>query len=284
MKNKKNIINFLLCFVILALSAPGISKVKTIESTWAATPVNIDGSNTEWAGDSFTLYKKTKVDYAFRNDSDNLYVLFIFKEPSREIVSTISYTGMTLWLNTEGKKKKYYGIKFSTKKVSADNYISILEKMAGPVPEEKKKAIRSKPIYRIFHNEVIDKKGKPAPITTGSSAPLFNYGGKKIIMYEFRIPLKRDEEQPVGIGTEPGKTIKIGFEWGGLTEELKKLRLAGQLDGGTKGRAEGGTGSLAGERRQAGAGMKSGLGSMKNIRRNAKKYTFWADVKLAEKQ
>lgn len=284
MKHKKNIYSFLLCFAILALCAPGVSKVKTIESTWAATPVNIDGEYTDWEGDSFTLYKKAKVDYAFRNDPDNLYVLFIFKEPSREIMSTIQYTGMTLWLNTEGKKKKYYGIKFSTKMVSADNYISIIEKIAGPLPEEKKKAIKSKPAYRVFHNEVIDKKGKPASIATGPSAPLFNYGGREIITYEFRIPLKRDEEQPVGIGTEPGKTIKIGFEWGGLTKELRKARLAGQAEGGTKGVTQRGVSSLKGER---GAGTSTGtrgLGGMRSLRRNAKKYSFWADVKLAEKQ
>ena len=281
MKHKKNIYSFLLCFAILALCAPGISKVKTIESTWAATPVNIDGLNTDWEGDSLTLNKKTKVDYAFRNDSDNLYVLFMFKEP-RKFMSTINYTGMTLWLNTEGKKKKYYGIKFSTKMVSADNYISIIEKIAGPLPEEKKKEIKSKPTYRVFHNEVIDKKGKPASIATGPSAPLFNSGGREIRTYEFRIPLKRDEGQPVGIGTEPGKIIKIGFEWGGLTKELRKARLAGQIEGGTTGRSQSGVGSLKGERR-AGAGGSS-LDSLKSVRRGAKKYSFWADVKLAEKQ
>jgi hypothetical protein len=267
--------------VILALCVPGISKVKTIESTWAATPVKIDGSNTEWEGDSFTFYKKTKVDYAFRNDSDNLYVLFIFKEP-RKFMSTINYTGMTLWLNAEGKKKKYYGIKFSTKTVSADNYISIIEEISGPLSEEKKKEIKAKPTYRVFHNEVIDKKGKPASITSGPSAPLFSYGGKKILTYEFRIPLKRDEEQPVGIGAEPGKTIKIGFAWGGLTKELRKMRLAGQIEGGTSGRSQRGTSSLAGERREGAGG--SALDSLKSIRRGAKKYSFWADVKLAEKQ
>ena len=284
MKNRKNIYSFLLCFAILALCAPGISKVKIVESTWAATPVNIDGVNTDWEGDSLTLYKKTKVDYAFRNDSDNLYVLFMFKEPQK-FMSTIRYTGMTLWLNTEGKKKKYYGIKFSTKMVSADNYISIIEEIAGPLSEEKKKTIKSKPTYLVFHNEVIDKKGKPAAISTGPSAPLFNSGGREILTYEFRIPLKRDEGQPVGIGTEPGKTIKIGFEWGGLTKELKENKLAGQIESGTTGRSQGGTGNFGKSERGAGTAMGNrGLDSLTRLRRGAKKYSFWADVKLAEKQ
>lgn len=276
MKYQKVINSFFLCFAILALCAPGISKDKTIESTWAATPVNIDGSNNDWEGDTLTFFKKAQVDYGFRNDSENLYVLFIFKEP-RKFMSTINDTGMTIWLNTEGKKKKNYGIKFSTKTVSADNYIALLEKMMGPMPEEKKKEIKSKPTYRIFHNEVIDKKGKPASITSGPTAPLFNYGGRKILMYEFRIPLKRDEGQPVGIGTEPGKTVKIGFEWGGLTDELKKQRLAQQTDRGTTGRSGGATRGATDARRVGG-----GTGSMSAIRKGAKKYSFWADVKLAQ--
>lgn len=277
MKYQKVINSFFLCFAILALCAPGISKDETIESTWAATPVNIDGSNNDWEGDTLTFFKKTKVDYAFRNDSENLYVLFIFKEP-RTFMSTINYTGMTVWLNTEGKKKKNYGIKFSTKTVSADNYISILEEIAGPLPEAKKKEIKSKPTYRVFHNEVIDKKGKPAPITAGPTAPLFNSGGRKILTYEFRIPLKRDEGHPVGIGTEPGKTVKIGFEWGGLTDELKKQRLAQQTERGTTGKAQSGTGNFGKDEQRVGGST----GSMSSIRRGAKKYSFWADVKLAQ--
>jgi len=276
MKCQKVINNLFLCFAILALCVPGISKDKTVESTWAATPVKIDGSNNDWEGGTLTLEKKVKVDYAFRNDSENLYVLFIFKEP-REFMSTINYTGMTIWLNTEGKKKKNYGIKFQIKTVTADNYIALLEKMMGPMPEEKKKQVRSKPTYRVYHNEVIDKEGEVSLIATGTNAPVFSSGGRGMITYEFRIPLKRGEGQPVGIGTEPGKTVKIGFEWGGLTEELKKMKLAQQTERGTTGTSGGATRGAADLRRVGGS-----TGSMSSIRKGAKKYSFWADVKLAQ--
>jgi len=282
MKHKKMINSLLLCSVILALCAPGISKDKdvVVESTWAATPVNIDGSINEWQGDALTLFKKTKVDYAFRNDSENLYVLFIFKNP-RKFMSTINETGMTIWLNTEGENQKKYGIRFQIKTVTADNYISILERMGMSVPEEKKKEIRKKPTYPVFHNEVIDKQGDASLIEPTTSGPVWNFGGKKELTYEFRIPLRRGEGQPVGIGTEPGKSIKVGFEWGGLTDEMKKQRLARQIEGGTAGRAGSGT-DLTGERRVSGSGTgSSGLGSFSRIR--AKKYSFWTDVKLAQK-
>jgi hypothetical protein len=73
----------------------------------------------------------------------------------------------------------------------------------------------------------------------------------------------------------------VGFEWGGLTDEMKKQRLARQIEGGTAGRAGSGT-DLTGERRVSGSGTgSSGLGSFSRIR--AKKYSFWTDVKLAQK-
>jgi hypothetical protein len=280
MKRKKTINSLLLCSAILALCAPGISKDLAIQSVWAATPVNIDGSINDWQGDALTLFKKTKVDLGFRNDSENLYVLFIFKDP-RKFMSTINDTGMTIWLNAEGQNQKKYGIKFQIKTVTADNYISLIEKMGMSVPEEKKAEIRKKPTYNVFHNEVIDKEGKASAIEPTTSGPVWNFGGKKEIIYEFRIPLRRGEGQPVGIGTEPGKSIKVGFEWGGLTKEARERALARQIEGSTTGRAEGGT-TLTGERRVSGSGTgSSGLGSFSRIR--AKKYSFWTDVKLAQK-
>ena len=279
MKYKKIIGIFFLYFAILALCTPGLSKDKIVESTWAASPVKIDGSNDDWKGDTLTLEKKVKVDYAFRNDSENLYVLFIFKEPEK-FMSTIKQTGMSIWLNAEGKKKKDYGIKFQIQTVTADNYISLLEKMMGPMPEEKKKEIKSKPTHQIFHNEVIGKKGEASLIATGPAAPSFNLGrGREVVAYEFRIPLKRGEGHPVGIGTEPGKNLKIGFEWGGLTKELRKQKLEQQTARSARGSAGGST-SLKGER---GASGSSGF-SMSRIRSGVKKYSFWADVILAKKQ
>ena len=280
MKHKKMINSLLLCSAILALCAPGISKDKDVivESTWAAAPVNIDGSIDEWQGDALTLFKKTKVDYAFRNDSENLYVLFIFKDP-RNFMSTINETGMTIWLNTEGENKKNYGIRFQIKTVTADNYIAILERMGVPVPEEKKTEIRKKPTYRVFHNEVIDKEGLASLIDASTKGPVWNFGGKKELIYEFRIPLRRGEGQPVGIGTEPGKSIKVGFEWGGLTDEMKQQRLASQIERGTAARGDTGTGDFG--RGERGASGGSSLDSLSRIR--AKKYSFWTDVKLAQK-
>ncbi|MFQ6069464.1 MAG: hypothetical protein ACE5LC_02945 [Candidatus Aminicenantales bacterium] len=50
-------------------------------------------------------------------------------------MSTILQTGITLWFNTEGKKKKEYGINFLKKKVTPEVYIAYLEKTRGLLSE-----------------------------------------------------------------------------------------------------------------------------------------------------
>jgi len=283
MKNKQIRNSLFLCFLILTFCSPGFSAEKYVQSQWASIPMTIDGADSDWEGGVLTLNKKTQVDFAFRNDADNLYVLFVFNDP-RQFMSTIREAGITLWFNPDGGKKKKYGVRFAIKTVSADNYIAILEKMMSEsLSEEKKQEIRSKESYQIFHNEVIDKKGEAPEIVSGPAAPTFSTaGGREVLTYEFRVPLKKDEEHPVGIGTEPGNTLTIGFEWGGSTKEMRQQKITSQTARGSSGRGTGASGSLTGETRTQGTSLTGGLGSMKNLRTPT--FIFWADVKLAISQ
>ncbi len=283
MKHNKIMYSFFLGFMVLALCSPGMSKDKVVQSQWTTSPPNIDGSNSDWEGGTLTLYKKAQVDYAFRNDDDNLYVIFIFNDP-RAFMSTIRRSGITLWLNTDGKKKKNYGIKFAIKTVSADNYIQIVEQMMGEsMPEDKKQQIKAKESYQIFHNEVIDKQGEAPAIASGPTAPAFNTsGGRETVVYEFKIPLKKDETHPVGIGTQPGGSLTIGFEWGGTTKEMRQDSIKNQTAGGSRASGRGSSGSLTGETGVSGTSLKRGLNQMSRLR--AVTYIFWSDIQLADKQ
>ncbi|MEE9503175.1 MAG: hypothetical protein V3V48_13955, partial [Candidatus Aminicenantaceae bacterium] len=69
--------------------------------------------------------------------------------------------------------------------------------------------------------------------------------------------------------------LKIGFEWGGMTEALMK-RLSKQ-SGGTGVSSEGRAMNVPGRGRATGApGSASG--------RMPKKYSFWVDINLAQDQ
>jgi hypothetical protein len=209
MKKSTSVKIFLSFIIILILSLTGL-----INSNWLNTKLNIDGLSGDWENAAISFEKKLGIDYAFKNDAENLFVLFVFKDP--KYLSTVSASGITIWFNTEGKKKKNYGITFTNQKVSADAYISYLERKSGPIPEEEKKKMRANRFYSFHLANVINKKSKSSSQSSESGgkklAVFRSKSQNKMIVYEFAIPLERLTENAPGIGTEPGKTIKIGFE------------------------------------------------------------------------
>ena len=285
MKDKIFARTLLLSLMVLAVCFAGFSKEKAVESMWVGSSLSIDGSDNDWIGDTLNCEEKCKVDYAFRNDADNLYVLFVLKDPKYQ--STIKDTGMTLWINTEGKKKKKYGIHFYTKRVPAEGLISVLEKQKGPLPEAEKNKIRGRPFYFFYQGEVKDKKGKiltPTALGGELAVPLFRAQAKqKMMIYEFVMSLRILEKLSAKHKMEPGKTVKVGFEWGGLTEQMKAQRRARrQRSGGGGGARSGGGGGVANLGGPAGqvTGGRSGASRMSKV---PKKYSFWVDVGLAQK-
>jgi len=280
MRNKIFTRTLLLSLVVLAVCLGGFSKEETIASMWRGSPLSIDGADDDWAGDTLSFEKKFEVDYAFQNDADNLYVLFVFKDPL--YLSTIKDTGMTFWINTEGKKKKKYGITFKMRKVSAEGIISLLEKQKGPLPEAEKNKIRSKPNYIFYQGDVRDKKGNiltPTALGGELAMPIFKSQPKqKMMVYEFVMPLRILEKLSAKHKMEPGKTVKIGFEWGGLTERMKAQRMARLRQGAARESERRAKDVREGEVQRTGSSSGS-FGS----RKVPKKYSFWVDVELAQK-
>jgi hypothetical protein len=286
MRDKPNLKYFLLGLMILTLWTLSFSKEKIVESKWTSSPMKIDGLNNEWDNNALNSEGKTDVDYAFMNDEENLYILFIFKNP--KFLSSIRMTGMTIWFNSEVNKKKDYGIRFIGKLISADEYISMLEKKMGTVPDATKNQIRANQRYQFYDCERINKISKSLfkfSEAQDPKIPLFrNSSQQKTIVYEFLIPLKRLAEISTEIGADPGKTVQVCFEWGGATKEMKEA-LAGQIsDRATRATAERPVGLT--EERDTGEGVgdvehdRSQLAAMR--KRIPQQYSFWVEVKLAQ--
>lgn len=277
MKKKSFFKIFLLFSFILAFSLQSFSKSEIITSNWVTSLLTIDGSNEDWESEALNFEKKVDVDFAFRNDAESLYILFIFKDP--KYLSSINATGMTIWFNLEGKKKKKYGLSFVKKQVSADAFISILEKQKGTLSEEEKNNIRANPQYFLHNIKVVGKEGKSlsqqADSEEANAAIFREMKQEQTVMYEFAVPLKRMTGQAQGIGTEPGKIVKVGFEWGGLTDEMKKARAEGHSIPGTDPMRKG---------ESADSWSKRATGFEKDSRtgRTLMQYSFWVDVQLAK--
>jgi len=276
MKKSKPALGFTQIIILLLLVSLSLAAENIVQSAWTKSPVLIDGQIEDWAGDAVSSEKSAGVDFAFRNDGRDLYVLLIFKDP--KFLSSIDMTGITLYVSTAGKKDKDWGVKFIRKTVTGQQLIEYMEKMGQPLAEEKRLELQDKPQLILFTGTAVNKKGEevfPSGPVQGIDLPGFRTGRQENwVLYELRVPLASRDAHPSGIGAEPGNEIKIGFEWGGMTKEMKEAmrgRARGTTTGADANKDEVTTGTYLGTPPSTGPA-------------GPKKYSFWVDVKLAQAQ
>jgi hypothetical protein len=275
--------------IVLALVGPGLATDKVVvESKWTATPVLVDGNSADWAQDALIMNKDYSLSYAFKNDADFLYLLFVFniKQGQREnkYMSSIDFTGLTLWANPEGKEKKTHGLHFYRKQLTGDQLIQEMEKQGQTLTEEKKQQIKSKPSYSNFACDVVNKKGEAVP-NSGTSAGTFRTSKiQNNIIFEYQIPIALLQDPASAVKWDAAQPLKLGFEWGGMTEEMRK-NLAARIGG--QGAMAGAAGtSIEGQisgGHEGGGDFRAPESSLADSRRGIpKKYDFWIDLKVAQ--
>jgi len=274
---------------LIVLSVPAAAADKVVESMWASGPMTIDGVAQEWDESTPIVDPGSKVEYALRNDGRNLYIIMVFRTPPPNVrakifpKSTLDYTGMRVFFTTGAKKSKDTGLLFQKKQYTADALIASLEKQGRTLTEAQKAEIRQKPTHIVFTEELIKPKKVSDTADTADEAepPVFRAIEKgPLAVCEFRIPLSR-------VGAEPGQTVKLGFEWGGMTAQILRDMMAGRADqsvsagdGGVRsdsgfGDSESGTTGSGGF-----GGTGGGVGEMGRNPRYAK-HAFWVEAKLA---
>lgn len=277
--SKRNLGIILMAAALAALGITGYAKDTVVASEWAAAPMRIDGLDQDWQDATFLTDSGSKARYAVKNDGRNLYLLFVFKDMLSS--TTLEYTGMRVFFATGEKKNKDLGVLFTKKPLPTEVVIAEMEKRGQPLTEQQKTELRKQKEHMVFVEEPINEKKLevPADPAVKSDAPAYRSAVKQRVLYcEFRIPLSRVNE-PRGIGTEPGQTIKLGFEWGGMTKDIMKSMMADRAASGAVARQSQGS-SDSGFESDGEAGFG---GADFNYSRNPryKKHSFWIDLKLA---
>ncbi len=100
-----------LCITVLA--AANNLSAQIIHCIWEPTPINVDGKPDEWP-QPFNYYDgNTKLQFAFANDTANLYIcLKITDDPTQ---MRLFNGGLGIWIDPKGKKKEAVGISFPIK-------------------------------------------------------------------------------------------------------------------------------------------------------------------------
>lgn len=282
---KRHFIGILFIFVmIITLCTMAMAK-DPYKSVWNTAQMSVDGTDFDWQ-DAFPAFeKKVAVEYAFKNDANFLYVLFRFKDP-KKFMSTVSWTGMTVYLDANGKKKKDYFINFRKKQITADEFIANLEAQQGQLSQEDKDKIRANEFYVDHDVQVSNKKAKSQSLegVEGIVPAIFraNQSQDETYLWEIAIPLARPADMAPGIGAAPGQQIKVGFHWGGATDEWKKAQAARMGDQSAQARATT-AGGLTSERNGS-SRLDSNIGLARMRKQMPKKYDIWVDVLLANQQ
>jgi hypothetical protein len=263
---------------------PGVSFSQnvTAKSHWTAAPLKVDGQDEEWRTDHLSIGEKVNVVYAFRNDGRDLYVLLVLKD--RRYLRAIDNTGITIYCNPQGKKRKKDGLRFIKRMVPADRFIAMLENQGTALTEKEKGELQAKPQHQIFEAYLVNKKGKPTVPPDAARAavepPAFGATTSgDIVTYEFRLPLVFPGGYPEGMGAQPGKTIQVCVEWGGSSKKTLNAKASWPTpDSIVSGSVTTGADETRAQE------FLSTFDSMANPSIETKKYSFWIAVELARQQ
>jgi len=222
---------FLLALIILILSMS--CKSSEVETHWSTSPVKVDGAMTEWANVPTVYFEDSGVQMGLCNDSQNLYVLFRFSNPSW--AEAIRMSGVTLWLDNSGRKKKDFGIRYAggppvseIQKGRMNNNRGGFWDSLTPEQQQRFTDMQTAQAHQII---VINKKSdqERAISADGSAGPSVSFGSSQgAYTYEFSIPLGKSDVSHFGIGAQPGQAICLGLEWGGKNEsDRRRMREEG---------------------------------------------------------
>jgi hypothetical protein len=214
--------------LMLLFSGFALSEDPVALSQWTSSPLQLDGLAEEWKTDSLLHEKKLDLDYGFRNDGRNLYILLAFKNP--KFLSSIDTMGIKISGSPVGTKPNDSGFRFIKKTLTADQFIAMLEYQGVRLTGDKKEELRRQSRHPVYAAFAVDKKGKilsPSGSVTDVNPPAFQTQRQgNLSTYEFRIPLASRKASPAGIEAEPGATISVSFEWGGSAQKTLSTRTS----------------------------------------------------------
>lgn len=95
----------LLGFFLLVM---GCRSPLELSSSWASSPLNIDGSRSDWT--TLTIVESPPVSVAARNDEENLYLCLATSDP--DVQTQVLFAGFTVWFPATHDGARPFGIQF----------------------------------------------------------------------------------------------------------------------------------------------------------------------------
>lgn len=258
----------LLAALVLGLAGCRTGTTFSTDSVAPSQPVIIDGSTDDWHGNLFVEGERLEI--GFFNDRENLYVCLPTKD--NLLRAEILTEGLTVWFDPRGGTEEVFGIRFPLGLPPGKQKLALKETPEGPT-------LKDLPKVPMTELEILREKEPPRrmPVAEARGIEVKVLPTSERIVYELKIPLAVTKPHPFAVGTEPGKTIGVGFESPKLEPSQMPRRRFGERrrTGGEPG--EGGEGPGEGGA-EAGEGGGHGYGG--GFRR-PEAMKIWASVSLA---
>jgi hypothetical protein len=199
----------------LMLSAHTDVSAQDAMSVWDTTGITIDGHIKEWPSFFRFYISGAKIQFDFYNDSTSLYLCM--KAVDMEAQSRLMNSGIELWFDPAGKKKRKTGITFPLKLEGAPGDMPRRSKSGDPdaEPSEHSRAsrLRQRVLFAQSSIKVVgmpDIKEPEIPLQNKYGIEIsYDWDSLNILAVEYKIPLSliyqhpitsADLQQPMGLG------------------------------------------------------------------------------------
>ncbi len=224
-------IYFITIPVIIAgifIDATQLQAQNAVAMVKPASAVKIDGTTAEWGSTLAQYDSKSKLNYSISSDDSMLYV--VATSADRLTRAKMMFGGLTVSVNTEGKKKKAFSMTYPSP--GSGNFI---------VPAEDEKPTPPPSGIKISGFKDVDSK-----VTSIANPYGFKAAGtlneERTLTYEMAIPTKL-------LGIKPGTDILVNISVNGF--DVAKARAEAAASGPPKN--HGGKGGGRGSRDSGGA-------------------------------
>lgn len=196
-------------FLVLsaAVGSPAATDPVKVQSCWAGTGREIDGSHSDWPG-RFTTLGQMGLDVAFANDDATLYVALATSD--RSLQAAIVAAGLTVWFDTAAATHPQRGVRFPVCGFDPDVMRAVMRgtaddggDLSGVV------ASRTRALELVGGDSGAGIRPVAQAVAMGVDAALQIDTGR--MLYELRAPLSAHAAMPFAVGARRGMTVGVGL-------------------------------------------------------------------------
>lgn len=241
------------------------AKDKKDKGRFVSQPVNIDGKDTEWPSPYPNYNSKAGIAYLVANDKENLYITV--KVNNEQIQRKVLMGGMTVWIDTLGKKQENIAIQYPLKnagdfkpreKSSNDSEYGMERPPMQDSTAHNRPSDRPVPKdYKLTGLKSCDGDFSPLKGNSCGIQVAMGWGDYNELIWEASIPLSLIYPELKTNNVSPKGAFSVGFEIGGVSMPSRPSGGRPQPPGGGQVMTGGG---MQGGGMQGGGGMPPGGG------------------------